>query len=79
MGDKQKEQKREKPGQTQEQEQEQKEPEKRKTALELAIKAAAACPDFFSRTVTNKERELGAMIVREAKTIYAYLYQAEKP
>jgi len=52
--------------------------EKRREALELAIKAVTACPDFFSKTVTNNERTLGTMVVREAKTIYGYLFQEEK-
>jgi hypothetical protein len=54
------------------------ETEKRKEALELAIKTAAVCPDFFSKSATSTERTLGAMIVREAKTIYGYLFQEEK-
>jgi len=48
--------------------------EKRKEALELAIKAASAYPDFFSKAATPTERTLGKMIVREAKTIYEYLF-----
>jgi len=50
---------------------------RRKEVLELAIKTVAACPGFFQRTVTNKEQTLGAMAVREAKTIYEYLYPEE--
>ena len=54
------------------------EEEKRKEALELALKTVTVCPDFFSKSVTNTERTLGTMIVREAKTIYAYLFPGEK-
>jgi len=51
---------------------------KRKEAMELALKAVATCPEFFSKSVTNTERTLGAMIVREAKTIYDYLFSGGK-
>ena len=51
---------------------------KRKEAMELAIKTAEVCPEFFSKSATNTERTLGAMIVREAKTIYDYLYSEGK-
>jgi len=51
---------------------------RRKEVLELALKTAATNPDYFVRTLTNKERTLGAMIVREAKTIYEYLYPEGK-
>jgi len=51
---------------------------KRKEAMELALKTVAACPDFFSKSATSTERTIGAMIVREAKTIYDYLYSEGK-
>jgi hypothetical protein len=54
------------------------EAEKRKEAIELAIKTAAACPEFFSKSATGTERTLGDMIVREAKTIYGYLFPEGK-
>jgi hypothetical protein len=54
------------------------ESEKRKEALELAIKTVTACPEFFSKSATSTERTLGTMIVREAKTIYGYLFPEEK-
>jgi hypothetical protein len=51
---------------------------RRRKVLELALQAVATCPDFFSKSATNTDRTVGAMVVREAKTIYGYLYPEEK-
>ena len=55
--------------------------EQRKIAVEFAVRAAAASPALFAATKTNAERNAGQMIVRDAKTIYKYLFQEkqEKP
>jgi len=48
--------------------------EMRKTALELAVKAFAACPALFEKR-SPQGTTVGRMIVQEAKIIYDYLCQ----